>query len=457
MTLKLYNSLSKQKETFEPLNKEQVTFYVCGVTVYDYCHIGHARAYVTFDTIRRYLNYLGYKTKYIQNFTDIDDKIINKAQDLNINIFELTEKFIAAYQQDMQSLNIQKADNYPRATEYVAKMQDMIQTLLDKDIAYKSGSDVFFSVEKFKNYGKLSGKVLADLQAGNRVDINEQKKSPFDFVLWKAAKPNEPSWPSPWGEGRPGWHLECSVMALSELGETIDIHGGGEDLVFPHHENEIAQSESCTGKQFVKYWLHNGFVNINDEKMSKSKKNFFTIKEILKNYSGEVIRFFLLKSHYRTPLNFSFDGLDEAKTALTKLHKTLNNSQIKLEATDKNIEQQLQQLHQKFLQALDDDFNFAAGIGVLFEMNKVITQHQCGLKYLKEAGQLLGLFFNTEKKECTNCQKKEIPQDIHDLVAERTKAKKDKDFATADRIRDVLKDLGYTIEDTPQGPRVKND
>jgi cysteinyl-tRNA synthetase len=450
MSLQVYNTLSKQKELFKSINKKQVNFYVCGVTVYDFCHIGHARAYVVFDTIRRYLEYSGYKVNYIQNFTDIDDKIIMRANELGIDYKVLTKNNIDAYFEDMGKLNIIKATKYPLATEYISQMQKMVESLIAKGYAYVDDGDVWFSVDKFNDYGKLSKKVISELQAGQRVEVNEKKKNPFDFVLWKKAKIGEPSWDSPWGFGRPGWHLECSVMALTELGDTIDIHGGGEDLIFPHHENEIAQSESYTGKKFVNYWLHNGFVNINEEKMSKSKKNFFTIREILKKYDGEVLRFFLQKAHYRMPLNFTFAGLEEAKTALDKLHNTLKNvpeNEEKLK--EEKIKDEFDRLEKKFFEGMDDDFNFTQSIGVLFEINKQVNIEKCGSSILRRLGNVLGLMQNKEE------QKEVLSADIEELISKRTEAKKNKNFALADEIRQNLANIGIIIEDTPNGIRWK--
>ncbi|MFC1617114.1 cysteine--tRNA ligase [Candidatus Margulisiibacteriota bacterium] len=445
--VQVYNTFTKRKEIFEPINKNKVHFYVCGVTVYDQCHIGHARVYVVFDAIRRFLQHIGYDVKYVQNFTDIDDKIINRANELKIPISELTEKYIIEYFEDMKALNVMKADSYPKATEYVLKMQEMVKGLIEKDMAYVVNGDVWFSIHKFKNYGMLSKKVIDDLRSGFRVDINDEKKDPLDFALWKKAKPEEPSWDSPWGKGRPGWHLECSVMSLSELGESIDIHGGGEDLIFPHHENEIAQSESYTGKPFVKYWVHNAFLNIDNKKMSKSKKNFFIIKEILEKYNGEVLRFFLLKVHHRTPLAFSLDAMDEAKKALDRFHNTLKNIPDNPEKISSELKNTFEEYEARYLKALSDDFNFAEAIGVLFEMNRVINKENCGASYLQKLGRIIGLFYSLEEEK--------VPQEILGLVQKRVQAKKDKNYQLADDIRAQIISAGYLIEDTPEGARVK--
>ncbi len=443
--LYLYNSLTKSKELFVPINEPRVTFYTCGVTVYDNCHIGHARAYVVFDTIRRYLEYLGYYVRYIQNFTDIDDKIINKANSLNKPFQQITNQYIESYFEDLDRLFVKRADKYPKATEYIKEIQKIISGLINKKMAYigKDG-DVYFRVNNFRNYGKLSKKNLEDLVAGARVDIDTDKENPLDFALWKKAKPGEPSWTSPWGEGRPGWHIECTAMSLAELGETIDIHAGGEDLLFPHHENEIAQSESFTGKPFVKYWLHNGFVNINEEKMSKSLNNFLTIKQILESYSGEVLRFFLIRVHYRSPLNFSFDALEEAKHAYQRFENTLAIHKD----IDEEINPDLAEFESRFIAAMNDDFNLSLAVAVLFDLNKYINVNNKGVWLLKKLGQILGLF-NEDNNSL------EISIEDQNLIEERTLAKKERDFQRADEIRNILLAKGIILEDTPEGVRWK--
>ena len=442
----LYNTATQKKEPFKP-KSDTVTMYACGVTVYDYCHIGHARAYVTFDIVRRVLESQGHTVKFIQNFTDIDDKIIKRAQELNMPYTVLTQQFIEAYHEDFKQLNVKAADSYPRATAHIPEMIQMIQDLLDKGHAYEAHGDIFFAIDTFEDYGKLSKKVLDDLEAGNRVEVDTEKKNPFDFVLWKSSKPGEPFWESPFGQGRPGWHIECSAMATKCLGDTIDIHAGGEDLVFPHHENEIAQSECCTSKPFANYWIHNGFVNIRNEKMSKSKKNFFTIREVLKEFEGETLRFFLLKVHYRTGLSFSFDGLTEAEQALERLHNTLKNVKT-TDVTDKGDE--FTALEEKFMAALCDDFNTAEAIGVLFELNKVINTVQCGTSVLKRCGELLGLFYTAPTDE------ESLPQEVQALVEARIAAKKEKNFTQADAIRAQIQDEhGILIEDSREGLRWK--
>jgi len=438
----IYNTLEKQKSLFKSLVPGKVSMYVCGVTVYDYCHMGHARAYVVFDTIRRILSNEGYEVNYVQNFTDIDDKIIKRANEEGRTPESLTKSYIDAYFEDMEQLNIQPANTYPKATHYIGEMIRIVKDLIEKGVAYEVNGDVCFSIASYKDYGKLSKKVLDDLEAGARVDIDSSKENPLDFVLWKKAKPGEPSWKSPWGEGRPGWHLECSAMAIKELGPTIDIHGGGEDLIFPHHENEIAQSECHTGKHFSNYWIHNGFVTINEEKMSKSLGNFFTLREVLKRFSGEVVRFFLLKVHYRSTINFSFDGLEEAKVAYSRLKNTINN------VPDAPIPSELQSdfdaIEHQFLTALRDDFNTAEAIGYLFDLNKLVNTHQVGSSVLKRLGMLIGLFYQEDHLE--------LPDEVLKLVEERTAAKQSKDFERADAIRQEIEDsFNIRIRDTREG------
>ena len=452
MAIRVFNTLSGQKEPFIPLREGQVSFYVCGVTVYDYCHIGHARAYVVFDTIRRYLTARNYQVRYVQNFTDIDDKIIQRAALKDMSVTELTETMIQAYFDDMDQLNIQRADSYPRATGHMAEIFEIIQSLLDKNAAYITPSgDVCYSVEAFPPYGKLSKKILDDLVAGARVDVSDQKRNPADFVLWKPSKPGEPAWESPWGAGRPGWHIECSAMAIHELGSTIDIHGGGEDLIFPHHENEIAQSEAHTGQPFAKYWVHNGFVTINDEKMSKSKKNTYSIREILGEYAGEVLRFYLLRSHYRTPFNFSKDGLDESFSSLTRLHKTLATFPVHADpAVDIASDAHLSGFNARFLDAMNDDFNFAGAVGILFELNKFIHREKRGSALLGKLGAILGLFFSDLS---SSSQVDEISDEITQLIDERNKSRTEKDFKRSDEIRAQLLGMGIQLEDSKEGTR----
>lgn len=449
--LRLYNTMTHKKEAFHPLSEKEVLFYVCGVTVYDLCHIGHARAYVVFDILRRYLTYSGYTVRYIQNFTDIDDKILKRAAELGLDYSALAQQFIDAYFEDMDRLAIARADLYPRATQYIKPMLHIIQGLIDKGAAYVVSGDVFFSVETFAPYGKLSKKILEDLEAGIRVEVNSAKRKPLDFVLWKSAKPGEPSWDSPWGLGRPGWHIECSAMAMTELGETIDIHGGGEDLVFPHHENEIAQSESFCGKPFARYWIHNGFVTIKNEKMSKSLKNFYTIREILEQFDGEDLRFFLARVHYRTPLNFSFEGLKESQQALARLYQCLREHGVtEKPAASPELQQTLVDLKERFLHAMDDDVNSAEAIGVLFDLNRFVNSHGVGGNVLFELGRVLGLFQRPIQQE------EILSPEAEALFAARKQARLARDFKKSDELRDeLLNQHGIIVEDTPQGVRWK--
>ena len=386
MGLQVYNTLSGQKEPFVPLTPGKVAMYVCGVTVYDYCHIGHARSAMVFDVIRNYLEYKGYEVVFVKNFTDVDDKIIKRAQQEGLSTREIAEKYIQAHNEDMGRLGIRQADIEPKATEHIADMLHVVKTLVEKGVAYPVDGDVYFSVKKFPGYGKLSGRNVDDMRSGARIEIDERKQDPLDFALWKASKPGEPSWESPWGPGRPGWHIECSAMSSKYLGETFDIHGGGKDLIFPHHENEIAQSEAFSGKPFVKYWLHNGFLSINQEKMSKSLGNFFTIREVLEKFSPETIRLLMLSTHYRSPLDYSDKRLEESAAALKRFYNTFHDvhelqsfvqpgtvlTQIGVEKLTRvaELSKQLEHLTQKFEDAMDDDFNTAAALGILFDMLK---------------------------------------------------------------------------------------
>jgi cysteinyl-tRNA synthetase len=450
MTLKLYDTLKRQRVPFNPIIPGKVSFYVCGVTVYDHCHMGHARAYVAFDIIRRYLTHSGFQVQYIQNFTDIDDKIIQKAHDNNESVETVVSRNIDSYFEDMAALGILKANQYPRATQYIDAIITIIKGLIDKGYAYiTAASDVCFSIDAFSNYGNLSKKVIDELESGSRVVADQAKKNPLDFVLWKPSKPDEPAWVSPWGKGRPGWHIECSAMVLETLGETIDIHGGGADLIFPHHENEIAQSECYTGKLFAKYWLHNGFVTIKNEKMSKSTGNFFTIKEALKQYDGDTLRFFLLKAHYRSPLQYSETGLIEAKHALNRLKSTFQS--VSNGSINANYKAEFDKISQRFHDAMSDDFNTAEAIGVLFDLNKLIHTTQSGTDILKKLGDILGIFFQLQEAPDS------LSETLMALIDERNGAKKNRDFSKADEIRDtLLNQHGVIIEDTPEGTRWKH-
>ncbi|MDD5276181.1 MAG: cysteine--tRNA ligase [Methylovulum sp.] len=448
--LKIYNTLSRKKELFQPRVEGKVGLYVCGMTVYDYCHIGHARVMVVFDTVARHFRYSGYDLTYVRNITDIDDKIIHRAHENNEEFGALTERFITAMHEDERALGVLPPDFEPRATQAIADIVTMIAALIAKGFAYiGSNGDVFYSVNKFKTYGQLSGKNLDDLQAGERVDVDTAKQNPLDFVLWKMAKANEPAWESPWGLGRPGWHIECSAMSTCCLGNHFDIHGGGMDLQFPHHENEIAQSEGATGEKFVNLWMHNGFVRVNEEKMSKSLGNFFTVREVLKQYRPEIIRFFILSSHYRSPLNYSDEQLNDAGTALTRLYTALRGIEITDEAKDADYEN-------RFKQAMDDDFNTPVALAVLFdlarELNKAkesdhetIANLAATLKYL---GGLLGLLQN-DANEFLQGDSQGV--DVEQQIQARIDAKKAKNWALADKIRDDLKALGVILEDAPNG------
>ncbi|MCX5726088.1 MAG: cysteine--tRNA ligase [Candidatus Saganbacteria bacterium] len=464
MPLKLYNTLSGKEEVFTPIDPLNVGMYVCGITPYDETHLGHGRAYVTFDVIRRYLEYSGYKVKYIQNITDIDDKIINKSKQLSLSYKQIADKYMDSFFEVMGKLNVKRADKYPKATEHIKEMIELIKGLIEKDFAYVIDGSVYFSVSKFENYGKLSKRKTKDMLAGARVEIDERKKDPLDFALWKAAKEGEPSWGSPWGAGRPGWHIECSAMSTKYLGQPFDIHGGGLDLTFPHHENEIAQTEAATGKPFVKYWIHNGFVTVNKEKMSKSLGNFFTLKEILEKYDGETVRFFLLSTHYRSPINFSDKLLEEAKEALSRLYETLINLDLLIAKGEKRninkmLRDDLSSYQKKFNEAMDNDFNTAAAIGVLFEIvhfsNKMTGKDLIDSGFLvgiRDLILMLGGVLGILQKEI---KREEFPKEIEELIDEREKARAEKDFTRADEIRLKLAEEGIILEDTPTGVRLK--
>lgn len=460
-SLKIFNTLSRSKQAFIPLVPGQVKMYVCGMTVYDYCHIGHARVMVVFDMVQRWLRSLGYQVVYVRNITDVDDKIIQRAQENGEAIADLTARFIQAMHEDAQALGVQRPDYEPRATEYIPEMQQMITRLLQNGLAYQANDgDVNYAVRKFPGYGKLSGKSLDDLRAGERVAAKDSKQDPLDFVLWKTAKPsesNESRWSSPWGEGRPGWHIECSAMSCSLLGEHFDIHGGGADLQFPHHENEIAQAEGASGQPFVNVWMHNGFVRVNDEKMSKSLGNFFTIREVLKQYDAEVIRFFILRAHYRSPLNYGQQQLDETHYALTRLYTALKEVP---ENNDLEFSWDMPYA-QRFRDALNDDFNTPEAIAVLFELATEIHRHSfsevqyygCQLRYL--AG-LLGLLQRPahvflQRSKHANSGKELSEAIILEKIAARLAAKQAKDYALADKIRSELFDFGIVLEDKPSG------
>lgn len=455
--LKIYNTLTRQKESFKPIIPDKIGMYVCGMTVYDYCHIGHARVMVVFDIVARYFRYSGYDLTYVRNVTDIDDKIIQRANENQEGHEALTARFIQAMHEDERALNVLPPDIEPHATKSMQEIIIMITALFEKGLAYigKNG-DVFYSVSKFDGYGQLSGKKLEDLQAGERVEVDHAKQNPLDFVLWKKAKPGEPFWNSPWGRGRPGWHIECSAMSTHCLGHHFDIHGGGMDLQFPHHENEIAQSEGATGHKFVNLWMHNGFVRVNEEKMSKSLGNFFTVREVLKQYKAEIIRFFILSSHYRSPLNYSDEHLDEAQAGLTRLYTALRGVKTGQEtATDPDYQE-------RFRQAMDDDFNTPLAVSVLFDMarelNKIKGQDQQRatvlVNTLKEQAQVLGILQDDPESFLQGgaMDSEGITSDeIENFIQLRLQAKKEKNWAEADRIRDELKLKGVILEDVSGG------
>ncbi len=465
--LKIYNSLSRSKQTFVPIRQNEVRMYVCGMTVYDFCHLGHARVMVVFDMVSRWFRASGYNVTYVRNITDVDDKIIQRANDNNESIGELTQRFITAMDEDAEQLGVLRPDIEPRATTHIESMIDMIAKLVEKGHAYVADNgDVFYAVRSFDGYGKLSGKSLDDLRAGERVEVDTYKKDPLDFVLWKSVKPNEPNWDSPWGPGRPGWHIECSAMSAKHLGAHFDIHGGGQDLQFPHHENEIAQSEATHSCQMANYWIHNGFVRVDDEKMSKSLGNFFTIRTVLEKYDAEVVRFFILRAHYRSPLNYSDQHLDDAKAALTRLYTALRGAEISQTEIDWQHPQAA-----RFKAAMDDDFNTPEAIAVLFDLANDFNKNKSieSAALLKNLGAVLGLLQNdanaflqgtvsgsaniVESSDIANGSGHVGPNDmqISEMISLRTEAKKAKNFAEADRIRKELSDAGIILEDTPQG------
>ncbi|MGO5064361.1 cysteine--tRNA ligase [Clostridium sporogenes] len=463
--MKVYNTLTNKKEDFVTLVPGEVKMYVCGPTVYNFFHIGNARTFVVFDTIRRYLEYRGYKVKFIQNFTDIDDKMIKKANEEGTSVKELGDRFIKEYYKDADDLNIERATKNPRATEFIEEIIKFVSDLIEKGYAYEIDGDVYFSTKKFNDYGRLSGQNLEELQLGSRINVDERKKDPMDFAIWKSQKPGEPAWESPWGLGRPGWHIECSCMAYNLLGETIDIHAGGSDLSFPHHENEIAQSEARSGKQFAKYWLHAAFINVNNQKMSKSLNNFFTAREILEKYDADVLRMFMLSAHYRTQMNFSVELLDSTKAALERLYNSVNNlenllDEIKQESfkdEELKYKNELEKYKEKYIEKMDDDFNTADAISVIFDLIRDINTNvtiesskalvEYALDLIKELGNPLGILQKSTKAN--------LEEEIEKLIEERQKARKEKNWALADKIRDDLKEKGIVLEDTPQGVRWK--
>ncbi len=472
--LKIYNTLKKKKEIFEPIEPGKIGIYVCGPTVYDACHIGHARCVVVFDVIIRYFRAIGYEVTYVRNFTDVDDKIIKRAGELGISTQELSERYIREFYEDMDALKVERATIDPAATDHIGEIIGVVEHLISRGHAYEAGGDVFFAVETFKDYGKLSGRKLEDMQAGARVDVDERKRNPFDFVLWKGAKPGEPVWDSPWGKGRPGWHIECSAMSTHFLGHHFDIHGGGKDLIFPHHENEIAQSEGAFGERFVNVWIHNGFVNINQEKMSKSLGNFLMIKDILKEYHPEAVRLFLLSNHYRSPVDFTHQAMVEADAGLEKIYALLQRIGEHLARCEPGDDEQgTGALWESFCRAMDDDFNTARGVGLVFEtvrqLNRLMDdisgkpgqEDQARListrADLMRMGGVLGILTEApsqffEQRQADVLQRKEIDIALVErLIAERVRAREQKDWAAADRIRDELSAMDILIEDRAEG------
>ncbi|NLL72003.1 MAG: cysteine--tRNA ligase [Clostridiales bacterium] len=465
--MKIYNTLTQQKDKFVPIEDKKVKIYVCGPTVYNYIHIGNARPAIFFDTVRRYFEYKGYDVNYVLNFTDVDDKIINKALEEGVDPKEISERYILEYKKDMESLNVLEATYHPKATEEIDGMIELIQALIEKGHAYEKNGTVYYRTRSFNDYGKLSKKKIDDLEAGSRIAIAEEKDDPLDFVLWKPKKEGEPYWTSPWGDGRPGWHIECSVMSCKYLGEQIDIHGGGEDLIFPHHENEIAQSEAASGKSFANYWMHNAFINIDNKKMSKSKGNFFTVRDILKEYKGQVVRFFMLNAHYRSPLNFSRDLVESAENSLERiltsvdtLEHLLKSNSLKEDdysSQEKEVLKEAYALREKFEAAMEDDFNTADAIAAIFELVRLANVNCKGQSSKK--------FVEDMKKEIialcdilgieTKIEEEILPDEIEKLIEERNLARKNKDFAKADEIRDSLLDKGIVLEDTREGVKWK--
>jgi len=467
--MRIYNTITRKKEEFVPLDPNELKIYVCGPTVYNFFHIGNARPFVVFDTLRRYFEYRGKNVKFVQNFTDVDDKIINKAKEENKGASEISEQFIKEYFKDAQALNVKEATVHPKVSESIEDIIQFIEELIQKGYAYETEGDVYFDTEKFEGYGKLSKQKIEELDFGNRIDIDDRKKNPTDFALWKNQKvESEISWKSPWGNGRPGWHIECSVMVRKHLGDTIDIHAGGQDLIFPHHENEIAQSEAITGKPFANYWMHNGYITIDNEKMAKSKGNFFTVREILEDYEPEVIRIFLIAGHYRNPINFSRELMEQAKSSLARLNNARNNMEFALEnnktgkmsESEKVIFTKLEEYIDKFNAAMDDDLNTASALSVIYdfvkdintEMNEETSKEfieKCYNIYIKLAN-VLGLLIEKEDESDDNG----ISKEVEALVEKRQQARKDKDYKLSDEIRDELLEKGYTLEDTPQGVRI---
>ena len=459
--MKIFNTMTRTKEEFKPLEEGKVKMYVCGPTVYNYIHVGNARPFIIFDTLRRYLEYRGYEVTYVQNFTDVDDKIIKRGHEENIPPEEVAKKYIEEYFVDADGLGIKRATVHPQVTNNIEEIIEFVKELEDKGYAYAVNGDVYFDTQKFNDYGKLSGIKQDELEAGSRIEVNDQKRHPMDFVLWKAKKEGEPGWMSPWGEGRPGWHIECSVMSRRYLGDTIDIHAGGQDLKFPHHENEIAQSEARSGKTFSNYWMHNEYININNEKMSKSKGNFFTVRDISKLYDLEIVRLFMLSTHYRNPINFSDEILNQSKAGLERLYNAKERLEFIISKLSDNaenteelkLEEELNSFRQRFIEAMDDDLNTADALSIVFElarfMNSNVNENstkEFAKKVLDEFNELTSVLNIVNKK-----QDDMLDEEIEALIQKRTEAKKNRDFKLADEIRDELLEKGIILEDTRQG------
>ncbi len=453
--MKIFNTLTRQKDEFVPINEGEVKIYACGPTVYNYIHIGNARPLCVFDVLRRYFLWRGYKVNFVQNFTDIDDKLINKANAEGITVPEVAERFIGEFWTDAKGLNFMEATVHPRATDNIAEIQGIISVLIEKGYAYESNGDVYYRAKKFNEYGKLSHQPLEDLEAGARINVTEIKEDPMDFCLWKSAKPGEPFWDSPWGNGRPGWHIECSAMAGRYLGKTIDIHCGGLDLIFPHHENEIAQSEAANGCEFSHYWMHNGFINVDNHKMSKSLNNFFTVRDVAEKYGYEAIRYFLISSQYRSPINYSVEIIEQAKNSLERLYNCRDNIDFALKSAAEGgeVPSFVEAAKNDFITAMEDDLNTADALAAIFtlvrEINTAIANGMGKAGLLASADMfdqltgVLGLVYNRRTED--------LDSEIEALIQQRTEARKNKDFKTADEIRDKLKEMGIILEDTPQG------
>jgi len=457
--MKIYNTQSRTLEEFKPKYENKANIYVCGPTVYNFIHVGNARPLIVFDILRRYLDYAGYDVTFVQNYTDIDDKMIIRANKEGKTVKELAETFIGEFEKDAKGLNVLPADVKPKATEHIGEIIKIIKKLEEKGYAYKSDDGVYFNTQVYEGYGKLSGRNLEDMQAGARIKVNESKKNPMDFALWKLEKPNEPSWGSPWGKGRPGWHIECSAMSMKYLGDTVDIHGGGEDLVFPHHENEVAQSEASTGKEFVKYWMHNAYININNQKMSKSLGNFFTVRDIAEKFDLEILRFFMLSVHYRSPVNFSFELMQQAEAGLKRLYNARDSwaDMAKEGNADKETIDNIEALYTGFKNAMDSDLNTAEAIGVIFDFvkktNTSLADNQnaenafAAHKALMKVADVLGVLYRETEVN--------VPDEVTKLVEDRKLARKNKEWAKSDELRDKILELGFLVEDSREGQKVK--